>query len=304
MRYRINNGDSINDILKKVNDNDEIYISNGIYKEKIEILKNNITIVGESKENVIITNHDFSNKIMEDNNECNTFRTYTMLIYGNNVKISNLTIENSSIPSNKYGQAVALHVLGNDFLADNIILRSAQDTLFTGPLPYDLTIRYKGFLKDYQLEYKKSHQVYKNSTIIGDVDFIFGSAQALFYNCQIVSISNGYVAAPSHASDDKYGYLFYKCDLIKGNDNVFNVFLARPWRDYGTSAFIDCNIDNHINLLGFNKWNNTQRDKTARFYEYNKNINLSKREPWVNILNDKEKDEYIKGFLKEINYEL
>lgn len=309
MQYIIRPGDSINDTLKKCVDGDTIYIKEGIYKEKIEILVDNIQIIGENMNNTIITNHDFYHKIMPDFNECNTFRTYTLYVGSKNVKLSNLTIQNSSTPSSKYGQAVALHVDGDSFICENVVLNSAQDTLFTGPLPKDLIERHKGFLKDIFRKSSVSRQIYKNCTIYGDTDFIFGCAQALFINCDLISINksvksnnpDGYICAPAHPIEAKFGYLFYKCNLIKQSD-VTNVFLGRPWRDYGTAAFIDCKMDNHINPKGFDKWNNTNRDKTARFFEYTENVDLTEREKWVKILSHDEASKYVNDFFKVVEY--
>ncbi len=307
MLYKIDNSMSINDTLNSLKPGDTLFLKNGIYKEKVEIDISNINIIGESKENTIITNDDHFYKIMDDFNECNTFRTYSVYVGGDNINISNLTIENSCRPSSIYGQAVALHVDGDNFKIENSIIRGAQDTLFTGPLPPDLIIRHQGFLKPSHLKGKKTRQLYINNDIYGDVDFIFGSSYALFYNCNIISIYNnkdsvnGYLCAPSHSKEDKYGYLFYKCNL-KAENGVKNVFLARPWRDYGNCAFIDCNMGNHINPLGFNKWDNTNRDKTARFYEYTENVDLSKREKWVHILNKDEKEKLKDEFFKLVNF--
>ena len=98
----------------------------------------------------------------------------------------------------------------------------------------------------------------------------------------------------------EYGYLFYKCNVI--SENECSVYLGRPWRDYGTAAFIDCTIGKHIDPRGGNKWDITNRDKTARFYEYSKNIDLSKREKWINELNEDDAKKYVNNFFKYINY--
>jgi len=81
MRYNLTPNDSINEALKKCKINDEIYLSNGIYNEKVIISIDGIALIGESKENVIIQNKDFFYKIMADFNECNTFRTFTIAPY-------------------------------------------------------------------------------------------------------------------------------------------------------------------------------------------------------------------------------
>lgn len=309
MIYKLSPNDSINDTLKKCSKNDEILLSKGIYNEKITISIEGISLIGESKENVIITNKDHFYKIMDDFNECNTFRSYTVAVTSDNVKIKNLTIENSSIPCEKYGQAVALHSDGNNFLCENVILKSEQDTLFTGPLPKDLIIRHQGFLKKEFLKGRITKQIYSECDIYGNVDFIFGSAVALFTNCNIISVKrNGpvqesYITAPSHDKDMEFGYLFYKCKLINKTESKDVTYLSRPWRDYGTVAFINCELDDHINPSGFINWGNTERFKTARYYEYNDSIDLTQRVKWAHILTKDEAKKYCNDFMEYLKKE-
>lgn len=307
MKFILTDTQYINETLKKAARGDTIYLTAGIYHEKVEILTDGIILTGDGADKTIITNHDFYHKIMPDYNECNTFRTYTCYVGADNVTISGITVENSSVPSRKYGQAVALHVDGNHFYCYDSILKSAQDTLFTGPLPMDLVARYQGFLPPYQLEARPSVQHYKNCTIQGDVDFIFGGATALFEDCEILTIykegqksfeANSYICAPSHAEDTPFGYLFYRCH-IAAEPKVSNVYLGRPWRDYGCAAFIDCTMGNHIHKLGFNKWNHTERDKTARFYEYG-SYEFSEREPWVHRLTAEQARQYVSDYFNFI----
>ena len=304
MIYEIDSTNSINETIKKMSKHDILILNDGIYNEKIYITKNYITIKAKNPHKVIIQNKDYYHKIMENYNECNTFGTYTFYVGGNNVTLEGLHIKNLSTPSKVYGQAVSLHVDGDFFKCNNCIIESAQDTLFTGPLPKDLQIRYKNFHKKDILKDSKSFQVYENCQIIGDVDFIFGCATALFYHCDIITVdnsshSNAFITAPAHEKETDYGYLFLECNLISHKQT----YLSRPWRDFGCTAFINNNLDTNINPLGFDKWNGSERDKTARFYEYSPNTDTSKRVPWAKQLTQIESDEYIKNFLKFIDYE-
>ena len=295
MKYTIDTNTNITDIINKLKDNDELFFKRGKYHLKLSLKQNNLKITGEGMFNTIIYNDDHYHKIMSDYNECNTFRTYTLEILGDNCTIEDICITNIC-DSKTYGQAVALNVYGNNFLANNIMLKSEQDTLFTGPLPADLVLRYKDFLPDLTYKNKPSKQTYLNSIIIGDVDFIFGGATALFENCQIIMLNNrGYVAAPSHANELKYGYLFNECNFIAVN-NDSNFYLARPWRDYGLAYFINSNYSPNILEEGFNKWNDTNRDKTCRFYEYNK-LDYN-RIYFLNKLTKEDAISYVKEFKK------
>ena len=304
MKYIIDNSMSLNDIIQKCNEGDIIELKAGIYKEKVEIYKNGISIIGQNKKETIITYDDYYHKILADYNECNTFRTYSLYVGGDNVTIQNLTIENSNNQSHIYGQAVALHVNGDNFKCIDCIIQSAQDTLFTGPLPKDLIERHTGLIiKPQQLLGTPSKQIYKHCTIKGDVDFIFGSATALFEECDIISIGrkktgnntiDGFICAPSHSKELKYGYLFYKCNLICENE-VTNVYLGRPWRDYGQAAFILCNMGKHINPEGYDPWTLNRKD-TCRFIEYTENVDLTARKSWIKIYSKDDALNYVDSF--------
>lgn len=267
MKYYIDNTMSINEILCKMNDFDTLYLKNGVYREKVRVTKNNITIIGEGKD-TIISYKDYFTKIDSNNFEYLTVRTYSMIILGDNVTLQNLSVRNEANKATIYGQAVALEVLGDNFKAYNVNLLGDQDTLLAGPIPDDLLIRYKDILPRDELKGTSSHQLYDSCYIEGGIDFIFGSATALFKNCHLHSINNGFIAAPSHSKDIKIGFVFDNC-LITSNINVGNVYLARPWRDYGYSTFINCKIEgNHINKDLFHNWVKG-REETCRFFLYN-----------------------------------
>ena len=303
MIFEINTTNSINKTIQKMKKNDTLILNDGIYNEKVYLTQDNIIIKAKNPHRAIIQNNDYYHKVMNNHKECNTFGTYTMYIGGNNVIIDGLHIINKSTPSRIYGQAVALHVDGNQFICRNCIIESAQDTLFTGPLPPDLQIRYKGFHSNDILKSTPSFQVYLNSKIMGDIDYIFGCATALFKNCEIVTINNEvnqktYITAPAHNNDQKFGYLFLECKIT----NAKPTFLSRPWRDYGCAAFINNILDDNIIPEGFDKWGNSNRDKTARFYEYTPS-NLAKRVDWSHQLSHEESIKYVADFLKYIDYE-
>lgn len=275
--------DDIQSILYNIKEPTTIYLKSGIYRQKLCITADNVKLVGENRETTIITYDDYARKIHADGREYNTFRTFTVCITGENAVIENLTISNSNTAPEKVGQCVALSVNAKIFRAKNVDLRSTQDTLFTAPFPDDLVIRYSGltddptyydgFIPREQLYMEGgSVQLYENCRIYGNVDFIFGGAEAYFYGCELISLNDkrgtGYVAAPCHSLKQKTGYVFINCRFTDGGAGDKSVFLARPWRDFGKCDFINCTLDKHISPLLFDKWNDTYRDKTARFGYY------------------------------------
>jgi len=271
MQYCANPQTNLQQLLDNVEVGATILLERGIYRQKLEINKP-VTIVGKGDETQIVWD-DYAKKIGDDGLELVTFRTYTVAVCADNVTLKNLAIVNDKGNSPTFGQEVALTVYGDNFVAENCTLVSEQDTLFCGPLPDDLIERYDGFLKNKLRQKKPCKQIFSNCTLKGTVDFVFGCGDTLFENCNIIyrndSRKSGFVVAPAHAQEQAIGFVFHNCDLAC-EDGVGNesIYLARPWRDYGKATFVNCRYGKHITPLGFDKWNDTNRDKTARFAEY------------------------------------
>jgi len=300
--------DDLQAILYNIDQPTTIYMKKGVYRQKIIICANDVKIIGEERETTVITFDDYAKKTHLDGGEYNTFRTYTVCVTGERVRLENLTIVNSNTHPEEVGQCVALSVNAKMFKAKNVDLRSTQDTLFTAPFPDDLVIRYSGltddpayydgFIPRDQLYMEgESLQLYENCRIFGTVDFIFGGAEAYFVGCKLVSLaevrSNGYVAAPCHSLKQKTGYVFYDCDFTCGGAENSSVYLSRPWRDFGKCDFISCRLQEHISTLLFDKWNDTYRDKTARFAYYDLSGAEIKPVEWGNRLSKQDADKII-----------
>lgn len=95
-----------------------IFIKDGIYKERVDIRLDNITLIGESKDNTIITYDYYANMIMEDGLKRGTFRTSTFLVNANNFNAYNITFINSSGFGTKVGQAIAVYAEGDRITLD------------------------------------------------------------------------------------------------------------------------------------------------------------------------------------------
>lgn len=73
--------------------------------------------------------------------------------------------------------------------------------------------RFLGF-QDTLFTYGKGVRNYFEECYIeGTVDFIFGWSTAVFNRCRIHSLGKGYVTAPSTDQGQRFGYLFYDCQL-------------------------------------------------------------------------------------------
>ena len=224
-----------------------IYVKKGVYKEKLIIPSwlTNIEICGEDRDNTIITWDDHANvKTQERPNGMGTFRTYTLKIEGSHITLKNITIENNSA---RLGQAVALHTEGDCLTFVNCRFLGHQDTVYTGVAG--------------------SRQLFNNCYIEGTTDFIFGPGTAWFENCEIRSKADSYITAASTPADQPYGYVFHNCRLT-ADPNVTKVYLGRPWRDYGYTLFMECELGSHIRPEGWHHWQK-EREQTARYLEYN-----------------------------------
>ncbi|NTE04908.1 pectin esterase [Agrobacterium tumefaciens] len=233
----------------------KIFVKNGIYQEKLMIpsWKNNISIIGENKEKTIITFNDYSGKINLNkdafgNEKMSTYTSYSVLVQGNDCILENLTIINSS---GRVGQAVALHVEGDRFVAKNCSFLGNQDTLYAAT--------------------ERSRQYYLNCYIEGTTDFIFGEATAIFQNCEVKSLSDSYVTAAASSKNQKFGFVFLDCKLI-ADQSVNKVYLGRPWRPFAKTVFIRCALGKHILPEGWNPWKGDKmfpdKEKTTFYAEY------------------------------------
>lgn len=258
-------------IQKAINSIDKtpetIFIKNGIYKERVEIKKDHLRLIGESSEKTIISNDYYAYDTMPDGSKRGTFRSYTCFVFADDVSISNLTIENTAGFGKTYGQTIALYAEGDALVFKKLRILSHQDSLFTGPLPFE-EMQAGGFVGPTEFAPRIIlHQYYEDCYIEGEVDFIFGSATAFFKNCTLFALDrnespyNAYYTAPSTYKNQKYGYVFDSCKLT-GNCPEGTAVLSRPWREDAKAVFINCQMDACVAKEGFVDWNKPNaRDK-------------------------------------------
>ncbi len=249
-----------------------IYLAPGVYRQKVVISTPGLTVIGAGACKTRIVWDDYARKTDEWGFAYITFRTYTLAVCADGVTLRDLSVINDAGAPEAKGQEVALSVVGSDFTMEDCVLTSTQDTLFAGPLPPDLIERYEGFLMEPLRRGGELVQRYRNCRIEGTVDFIFGCGDAWFENCEIRSLRDargiGFAAAPAHSPEQKRGLHFQSCRFTcEDGVREGSIYLARPWRDYGLAVFSDCTYGPHIAAAGFDKWNDTDRDRTARFYE-------------------------------------
>lgn len=237
-----------------------IFIKNGIYYEKVNISVPNVTLIGESATGTKIT-YDAANPLAvrsaDKVGSLATATTYgtsgsasvTITSAATNFKAANITFENSfdestTTASNK--SAVAMKCEADQSAFVNCRFIGNQDTLYTN----------------------KNKQYFYKCYIEGDVDFIFGGAQAVFEQCEIHSVSRsaGFATASSTLNTNNYGFLMLKCNLTSDAGLDGKVYLGRPWQpnyptNYCRAVYKNCNLGSHINADGWSSMANT--DKTT-----------------------------------------
>ena len=239
-----------------------IYVKRGTYKEKVIVPQwlQNVEICGENRDETIITYDDHANITMDgsfwpkevkeqllamgNRPTLGTFRSFTVRVDANDITFKNITIENNAA---RLGQAVALHTQGDRLVFVNCRFLGNQDTVYTG-MPY-------------------TRLLFRDCYIEGTTDFIFGPSTAWFEHCTIYCKINSYITAASTPQDAAYGYVFNNCTvtMAAGADKVY---LGRPWRDYGYTLFMNCDLPRQIRPEGWHHWQK-EREQTARYLEYN-----------------------------------
>lgn len=273
-----------------------IFIKNGLYNtEKLFVPedKQNITLIGESRDKTIISYHIYDCKDGL-NNKCPaedvakwtglTIRTSaTLTVYGNGFRAENITFQNTAGP---VGQALAITICSDKNVFINCAFLGYQDTIYLWPAN------------------KRSY--FQNCLVLGRTDYIYGAGIAFFDACEIRSYGGGWITAPSTPKEQAYGYVFNKCKLTyalnspgKGDDNA-RVSLGRPWHNYPKVAWIGCEMCKEIHPQG---WPTIWRMEYAatssdlHLYEYKntgEGANMENRSKWAGLraLNDDEAKEY------------
>lgn len=298
---------AINAVPENAADKSEIRIKQGVYYEKLHIEKPKIHLIGEGAEQTVITYDDYALKKFPDGEMYHTFHSYTAFIGEDDFTAEGLSFVNSAGPGKDVGQALAIYVDGDRAAFRHCRFIGHQDTIFTGPLPPQPIDRsYFGGPRD-GAERRNLRQYYEDCYIEGDVDFIFGSATAVFKGCEIFAKNrlksnaavenevNGWITAASTPEGVRYGYVFMDCTLESDAPSQ-SVYLGRPWRNHAKVCFLNCWMGAHVKQEGWHNWNKTDAESTALFAEFNSvgpgAGSKTERVPWAAMLTEEEASEY------------
>jgi len=256
-----------------------ILIKPGTYEGQFIVPKQkaHIALVGENVTNSVLT---YSLNVNETNSRTlPQFKGTGVIVLARDFSAEKLTFQNTS---GDHGQALALRVDGDRAVFNSCRMIGWQDTLMIN----------------------NGREYFTNCYIAGRVDFIYGSATAVFDRCEIHSRNGGHVTAASTPKDKPFGFVFMNCRLtgdpqpwmsaggIPANTNSPpKADLGRPWRPFASVTYLNCEMADHIKPEGWNNWRNPANESTARYGEYRSSgpgANPSARFPWTKQLTDEE----------------
>ncbi len=232
-------------------------VLDGTYREKVDITQDKVTLIGPGT--IVFDDHHGT---FRDGFLFSTRHSATVTVRGKDFHAVGMTFRND-FDYNLYTaynrknpdariatQSVALMLEreSDNALFENCRFISLHDTLYADG----------------------KRAVFRNCYIEGNIDFIFGSGECLFENCEI-NIRGGseeaFVSAPS-TFIGRRGFLFRGCRF--GSTDKRDYYLARPWHPAGSedrcpeAIFEDCTFDTHLEKNPFTSMTSTRPDGRRR----------------------------------------
>jgi pectate lyase len=233
-----------------------ISVSNGLYRELLFVRgKNNLTLLGESRDGVVITYENFEGFNPGTGGSATTpgavatgGRSIFLIESADLITLDNLTLRNTHRRTGASDQAETIYFNADQgrLIATNMRFTSEQDTL-----------QLKGF------------SWFWSSLIEGNVDYIWGGNRvALFENSEIRTLgdsrdtaaSGGYILQARTVTAADKGFVFLNSTLTQATGPSGTpvapgaTYLARSGGNasyFDNVSFINCRIDTHIADLGW-----------------------------------------------------
>jgi pectinesterase len=224
----------------------------GAYREKIDIQKPNVRLIGKGKrpQDVVLVWSDGAITAG------GTFKSASVNVSGDGFQARNLTIQNDyHLTDARPSQAVALAITADRAVLEKVRLLGAQDTLYAA-----------------SKKAAPSRQYFRDCYIEGHVDFIFGDAKAFFDRCHIHGIAHETVMITAQSKsrpDQDSAYVFDRC-RITADPKVGELWFGRAWRAYATVIFLRTRIDASLHPEGWREWTPGKTDTlgTATYAEF------------------------------------
>ena len=284
---------TLTEALADAAEHDVIFVASGDYNERLEITVPNLTIIGQDPEKVRI----YASRALADHTATSMWDRNAVYVAptAKGLTLGNLTIENTYPYTNGSDQqADALAIAADEVYVGNCRLIGYQDTLLVDSRTKDADTGM----------YEVTHQNFQGCYITGNVDFIYGSGSAIFYDCDIVGRYTEYKADGCYTAgrtyeNAQYGLVFNFCRfLAEAGIEEGQYRLARPWGADDSTIFVDCYLCNAVRAEGYGDMSGNSY-ANARFYE------VESYGPGAAVNNDRPLINYffgMEGVLEEANY--
>jgi pectinesterase len=196
-----------------------------------------------------------------------TLGSESVVIQADNFIAENITFENSA---GAVEPAVAVRTMG-----DRQIFRSC---------------RFLGWQDTLWIDSKRMY--FKDCYIEGRVDVIIGRATAVFEKCHLHGTDGGCLTAASTEPETPFGFVFLRSKITCAEDRTY---LGNPWQKGAATAFLECELGEHLRPEGWVVGRGNDYHKTARFFEYRNTgpgADTSNRPSWARQLSDAEAKNY------------
>lgn len=200
-----------------------IFIKAGTYDEHVAISKPYTHLMGQGKQNTIITHNLLASNGGVD-------KTATINVTAQDITLSDLTIQNTR---QNEGQALALYTKSDRVVVANCNLLGWQDTYRTGK--------------------KGQRHIVRNCRISGTTDFIYNDGD-VYFDADTLHVlrSSNVITAGAHITPT-WGYVF-KDAVITSATNGATTALGRPWSDTPKVSFIDTRLTSGVSITA-EGWN-------------------------------------------------
>ncbi|KAJ8766389.1 hypothetical protein K2173_022448 [Erythroxylum novogranatense] len=261
--------EAVHAISKNSNTTFVLYIKAGVYKEVVALSRSltNIMMIGDGPTKTKITGD------LSYTQGVQTFKTSTVSISGNHFMAKDIGFENTAGAIGH--QAVALRVQADMSVFYNCQIDGYQDTLYA----------------------HTNRQFYRDCTISGTIDFVFGNSATVFQNCKMVvrkPLDNQRCIVTAHGRNESHqptGFVIQNCTFMADPEYfpvrfINKAYLGRPWKEYSKTIIMESQIDDLIDPEGWLPWLGNFGLETSFYAEYNNRgpgAALDKRVTWNSI---------------------
>ncbi|MEU4743431.1 pectinesterase family protein [Actinosynnema sp. NPDC023658] len=216
-----------------------ITIGKGVYREvvRVPVTKPDLTLKGSTgtARDVVIDYDNANGTKKPDGTTYGTTGSATATIEADGFTARDLTFSNSfdraAHPEITGTQAVAVKATGDRQYYDRVRFLGHQDTLYA----------------DTRAVGTRARQYYRGGEVVGDVDFLFGRATAVFDRMTIRALDRGgdhagggvagYLTAASTRRDNPHGFLITNSTIVS-DAPAGTYYLGRPWHPGGDTEAI------------------------------------------------------------------